>query len=915
MSALPVTTALVADRAVRCHTIGLARQDWTRVTVASLTGTSIGGEVVDGTGEVMCRVGGDPAACHLTGPAPYRLLLRGSVLDDSGYRVSARRMNSPIGCTAIDSIAVGISDRRGQLPETDSVACFRFDGAAADQLELRASNPDFPADTRVVHLIAPDGSTVCTAYGTTSCTLPQSGAYAVLVQGATPGAFVLGATCLNPACGSDVFTVSSTSPRSAGKAGSVTITIQGKALTLDSDVTLVRSGVRIAGVPQSVTPDARWMDVRFDLSAAALGAYSVEVASPGDGTITVPSAFTLEAPRVQDVRATLVGLGRFVAGRKQTISVVVENFGNIDAVGVPLVVEGFPVGTEITPKFPMTNTTGADTPILTQEWRPQNSVYTRGGVVGLPLLISNVPGGKKHQYDFEINVPVAADYDIKLLVGGCIVDTSAGGSPTAARAVGGPQKFLGIGGACGDLAVSAATNFIPGGPCVGMAADSINAVSNNLVTGAPPFSASSSGEAFLAATSQLACVASVIPGGQIAAGILGGLSTLGSLATGAKGCYDQLSNPQNSVASLDPNELVGPSGGGGQHAIRGGGTHTFAVYFENDKTASAPAQEVRVVDTLDPAQYDLSTVRFGGVRFGNTLWTPPSGSTTLDDLVDIAGTGDLQVDVKASVVGGQVRWHLMTVDPLTGQLPEDPFRGFLPPNVDGSEGQGVLYFDVRPKSVPEGTLLSSRASIVFDLNPAILTNTWTNLIDGTAPTAGVKAPASTGTASFPVSWTAADTHSGIASVDVFVAVDGGTYALWKASSGAGSANYPGAAGHTYRFSAVAHDRAGNVSLLPPTPHAATVVKLKPSLSAKASSPARRTAVVKVTVKAGGALVKGAKITVKEGRKVRKKVTLRSGRGSIRLTKVPRGKHRYTVVLSATSKVLGTSKKLAALKVR
>ena len=157
----------------------------------------------------------------------------------------------------------------------------------------------------------------------------------------------------------------------------MTITIQGKALTLDSDVTLVRSGSASQGA--AVRDAGRPLDgVRFDLSAAALGTYAVEVASPGDGTVTVPNAFTLEAPRVQDVRATLVGLGRFVAGRKQTISVVVENFGNIDAVGVPLVIEGFPVGTEITPKFPMTNTTGADTPIFAQEWRPQNSVYTRG---------------------------------------------------------------------------------------------------------------------------------------------------------------------------------------------------------------------------------------------------------------------------------------------------------------------------------------------------------------------------------------------------------------------------------------------------------------------------------------------------------------------------------------------------------
>jgi hypothetical protein len=74
-------------------------------------------------------------------------------------------------------------------------------------------------------------------------------------------------------------------------------------------------------------------------------------------------------------------------------------------------------------------------------------------------------------------------------------------------------------------------------------------------------------------------------------------------------------------------------------------------------------------------------------------------------------------------------------------------------------------------------------------------------------------------------------------------------------------------------------------------------------------------VVKVTVKAGGTLVKGARITVKEGSKVRKTVTLTTGSGSIKLTRVPAGKHTYTVVFATTSKVLGASKKLAALRVR
>ena len=169
----------------------------------------------------MCPVSsGNAASCQLTGPAPYRLLLRGSSLDDSGYRVAARRMNSPIGCTAIDSIAVGISDRRGQLPETDSIACYRFNGAAADQLEASRQQPRLPG-RHPVHERGRSGRQH-DLLGVRDRHL-HAARRAVRTpcwcRARSPGAYVLGATCLNPACGSDVFTVSSTSPRSAGKPG------------------------------------------------------------------------------------------------------------------------------------------------------------------------------------------------------------------------------------------------------------------------------------------------------------------------------------------------------------------------------------------------------------------------------------------------------------------------------------------------------------------------------------------------------------------------------------------------------------------------------------------------------------------------------------------------------------------------
>jgi serine protease len=95
-----------------------------------------------------------------------------------------------------------------------------------------------------------------------------------------------------------------------------------------------------------------------------------------------------------------------------------------------------------------------------------------------------------------------------------------------------------------------------------------------------------------------------------------------------------------------------------------------------------------------------------------------------------------------------------------------------------------------------------------------------------------------------VSWSGSDATSGVSSYDVLVATDGGPYTTWKQGVGAGSAVYTGAPGHVYRISAVAHDVAGNVSLLPPTPHATTAVRDATSLTAGSAK----------TITYGGSLV-------------------------------------------------------------
>src|SRR6266508_458265 len=295
-------------------------------------------------------------------------------------------------------------------------------------------------------------------------------------------------------------------------------------------------------------------------------------------------------------------------------------------------------------------------------------------------------------------------------------------------------------------------------------------IARNAANGAALFAATSESDMFWSALGGVSCVVSLFPGGSLISGILDGIGTVKNVAEAGAKCFGGTSATQTSVSSLDPNELAGPAGGGATHAIGTDGVHTFAVYFENAKTATAPAQEVRITDQLDPAQYDVSTLSFGAIQIGTTRWTPASDATSVSDVLDLGSGTGLQLDMQASVdPQGHVQWDLRAEDIVTGTLPEDPSRGFLPPNADGTQGQGVVYFSVKPKHVADGTVLSSHADIVFDLNPPLPTNTWTNLVDNTVPTAKATAPTSVTTRTFTVSWNGSDATSGVTSYDVLVA--------------------------------------------------------------------------------------------------------------------------------------------------
>ncbi|MFH0981363.1 MAG: RHS repeat-associated core domain-containing protein [Planctomycetota bacterium] len=185
------------------------------------------------------------------------------------------------------------------------------------------------------------------------------------------------------------------------------------------------------------------------------------------------------------------------------------------------------------------------------------------------------------------------------------------------------------------------------------------------------------------------------------------------------------SSMAQTVVAWDPNEKSGPQGCGANGFVPlDGEPLAYTVFFENQASASAPAQEVFISDFLDE-DLDWTTFQLGEIVFGSQSVTELAGRTEGTTRVALEGS-EYVVDIEThlDLYAGCALWTLRTIDPLTEDLPADPLAGFLPPNDETHRGEGHVTFTIVPQADPApGTELTNTASIVFDTNDPIATNT------------------------------------------------------------------------------------------------------------------------------------------------------------------------------------------------
>lgn len=280
-----------------------------------------------------------------------------------------------------------------------------------------------------------------------------------------------------------------------------------------------------------------------------------------------------------------------------------------------------------------------------------------------------------------------------------------------------------------------------------------------------------------------------------------------------------------SFSSYDPNEKIGPEGYGAERFVPVRQPMLYRINFENLSTATAPAQKIFISDVLPPT-LDPRTVRLKEIGFKQNQIVVDDNRAFYQNRMQLgADLNNLQANIVAGldIVNRRVTWTIQAIDPQTGEQPNDPLVGLLPPNNANNDGSGYVTFTVEPTdTMPTRTEIINTATIIFDANEPIDTNGTSNLLDSGIPTSVLAPlPATSGVPTFNLNWTGGDdaNGSGLKGFDVLFSEDGNAYAPFLKNSADTNGAFDGKWGKSYRFYSVARDNAGNVEMPPDVPDA------------------------------------------------------------------------------------------------
>jgi len=247
----------------------------------------------------------------------------------------------------------------------------------------------------------------------------------------------------------------------------------------------------------------------------------------------------------------------------------------------------------------------------------------------------------------------------------------------------------------------------------------------------------------------------------------------------------------------------------------------YTVSFSNP--TETPAGQLRIVTQLD-ANLDPRSLRLGDLKIGDINVHLPTDKANFQGDFDFTASKGFVLRISAGVDAstGVATWLLQAIDPDTGEVMPDATQGLLARSADASQTdaeqqkRGFVSYTIRSAdTVVSGAEITASARILLDAAPPIDSDVISVKLDAKAPQTTLKVTSlgndAQGAPMFDVQWRATDDASGIKSVTVYVAEEGGDFKIWQRQVGPDitQAMFTGVAGKHYEFLAVATDKAGN----------------------------------------------------------------------------------------------------------
>lgn len=606
-------------------------------------------------------------------------------------------------------------------------------------------------------------------------------------------------------------------PTEGGNTDYVTLYVYGGGFNTSNIVKLRRSGFEDIVAEYTVFDEKKTLTAVFNLAGQEIGIWDLVVA---DGTLEtiLPGAFQIVAGEKAAPYVLFNGGGTILVNRWTPQTLKIGNSANVDAHGVLLWVT--------IPDEPGNDIAFLNLNVKAPQLAIDNGYEEDLEALGYFIAVDSLFGKPSHSrvYTFYFPIlPAKSSFDIMVRVkigqgGGSIpmqvwVSEPFYQSPLSVEVQ--ACVALSIAKAC----IKGGLGFIPGVPCI----TGTLAITSDYLDDQPPTpSAYENIETrswfWILGTNLLECGVSLIPGGNIYAGILG-LITAG-VENGQENadCYrgfrqigwlDILYYP---VFSLDPNVKNGLQGYAEEGFIGPQSRLSYQIQFENKNTATAPAQEVVIIDTLTYNKIDLSNFSFGAFGWGDTLLFPLPGSKEFGIDIDLRPEKNLIVRVTGELNETEkiVKWRFLSLDPATMDLVTDALGGFLPPNNTPPEGEGFVTFTTGLyEDIQHNELIENKAFIVFDVNAPIITNLHRNRFDLVAPVSELSsAIVSTTDTLITLNLSAFDDESRVRDVEIWVSENDSAY-VFNQRAANNAVQISGKPGFHYKFYSVAIDSVGN----------------------------------------------------------------------------------------------------------